>query len=60
MSDVDIPVLPEGTRLIHIGPHKTGTTSLQGALWTAPQRRCATRASSTRAAHATPPTRSAR
>ena len=35
MSDVDIPVLPEGTRLIHIGPHKTGTTSLQGALWTA-------------------------
>ena len=28
-------VLPEGTRLLHIGPHKTGTTSLQGALWTA-------------------------
>jgi hypothetical protein len=26
------PVLvPEGTRLLHIGPHKTGTSSLQGA-----------------------------
>ena len=26
-------VLPEGTRLVHIGPHKTGTTSLQAALF---------------------------
>jgi hypothetical protein len=24
-------LLPEGTRLVHIGPHKTGTTTLQGA-----------------------------
>ncbi len=29
-----LPV-PEGTRLVHIGPHKTGTTSLQAALWDA-------------------------
>lgn len=28
-------LLPEGSRLIHIGPHKTGTTSLQAALWNA-------------------------
>ena len=28
-------LLPEGTRLLHIGPHKTGTTSLQGALFAA-------------------------
>lgn len=28
-------VLPEGTRLLHIGPHKTGTTALQAALWNA-------------------------
>ncbi len=27
--------LAEGTRLIHIGPHKTGTTALQGALFAA-------------------------
>jgi hypothetical protein len=27
------PSLPEGTRLVHIGPHKTGTTALQAALW---------------------------
>jgi hypothetical protein len=33
-TDDDL-VLPEGTRLLHIGPHKTGTTALQGALWTA-------------------------
>lgn len=26
--------LPEGGRLVHIGPHKTGTTSLQAALYT--------------------------
>ena len=25
-------LLPEGTRLLHIGPHKTGTSSLQSAL----------------------------
>ncbi|GGL69443.1 hypothetical protein GCM10010129_11080 [Streptomyces fumigatiscleroticus] len=27
--------LPAGTRLVHIGPHKTGTTSIQGALFAA-------------------------
>ncbi|TQJ53057.1 hypothetical protein OHU34_27655 [Streptomyces sp. NBC_00080] len=27
--------LPAGTRLLHIGPHKTGTTSIQGALFAA-------------------------
>jgi hypothetical protein len=27
----DDVLLPEGTRLLHIGPHKTGTTTLQGA-----------------------------
>lgn len=27
--------LPVGTRLLHIGPHKTGTTSIQGALFAA-------------------------
>ncbi|WP_035703918.1 hypothetical protein [Glycomyces tenuis] len=26
------PALPVGTRLVHIGPHKTGTTAIQGAL----------------------------
>ncbi len=26
-------LLPSGTRLVHIGPHKTGTTSLQAALY---------------------------
>ncbi len=35
VGDVDNLVLPEQTRLLHIGPHKTGTTSLQGALWMA-------------------------
>jgi hypothetical protein len=30
-----IPPLPTGTRLLHIGPHKTGTTSIQGALFEA-------------------------
>ncbi|MFE9442737.1 hypothetical protein ACFYO2_27950 [Streptomyces sp. NPDC006602] len=30
-----IPPLPTGTRLLHIGPHKTGTTSIQGALFAA-------------------------
>ncbi|MEV6170453.1 hypothetical protein AB0L99_19765 [Streptomyces sp. NPDC051954] len=28
-----IAPLPSGTRLLHIGPHKTGTTSIQGALF---------------------------
>jgi hypothetical protein len=27
----DDVLLPEGTRLLHIGPHKTGTTTLQGS-----------------------------
>ncbi|MFI6434648.1 hypothetical protein [Streptomyces sp. NPDC050759] len=37
----DLPVngvtapLPGGTRLLHIGPHKTGTTAIQGALFAA-------------------------
>lgn len=31
MSDDDL-LLPQGSRLLHIGPHKTGTTALQGAL----------------------------
>ncbi|WP_053847277.1 hypothetical protein [Streptomyces sp. NRRL B-24085] len=37
----DLPVngptapLPAGTRLLHIGPHKTGTTAVQGALFAA-------------------------
>jgi hypothetical protein len=31
----DSLLLPSGVRLIHIGPHKTGTTALQGALWNA-------------------------
>lgn len=30
--------LPAGTRLLHIGPHKTGTTSIQGALFAARDR----------------------
>jgi hypothetical protein len=30
-----IPPLPAGTRLLHIGPHKTGTTAVQGALFAA-------------------------
>ncbi|MEU6354164.1 hypothetical protein ABZ896_33370 [Streptomyces sp. NPDC047072] len=40
----DLPVngvtapLPAGTRLLHIGPHKTGTTSIQGALFAAKDR----------------------
>lgn len=28
-------LLPQGARLVHIGPSKTGTTSLQGAMWAA-------------------------
>ena len=31
---MSVPV-PEGTRLVHIGPHKTGTTAVQNALWNA-------------------------
>jgi hypothetical protein len=40
----DLPVngatapLPVGTRLLHIGPHKTGTTAIQGALFAAKDR----------------------
>ena len=34
-ADREAPPVPAGTRLLHIGPHKTGTTSLQAALWTA-------------------------
>lgn len=30
MSEPDL-LLPVGTRLVHIGPHKTGTTAVQGA-----------------------------
>lgn len=30
--------LPDGTRLVHIGPHKTGTTAVQGALHLARER----------------------
>ncbi|MCZ0989260.1 hypothetical protein O1M54_32920 [Streptomyces diastatochromogenes] len=30
--------LPAGTRLLHIGPHKTGTTAVQGALFAAKDR----------------------
>ncbi|MFD3732468.1 hypothetical protein [Streptomyces sp. NPDC058632] len=30
-----VPPLPDGTRLLHIGPHKTGTTAVQGALFAA-------------------------
>src|SRR5438477_12003958 len=31
----DHVLLPIGARLLHIGPHKTGTTSVQAALWEA-------------------------
>ena len=33
--ETDCTRLPAGTRLLHIGPHKTGTTSIQGALFAA-------------------------
>ena len=36
MSEAFVPV-PEGTRLVHVGPHKTGTTAVQNALWDARQ-----------------------
>ncbi|WGX96213.1 hypothetical protein [Nocardioides sp. L-11A] len=29
------PPLADGTTLVHIGPYKTGTTAMQGALWAA-------------------------
>ncbi|MFJ9536591.1 hypothetical protein ACIRPX_04960 [Streptomyces sp. NPDC101225] len=36
VNDTDRPTpLPSGCRLLHIGPHKTGTTSIQGALFAA-------------------------
>ena len=28
-----MPPFPEGSRVVHIGPHKTGTTAVQAALW---------------------------
>lgn len=31
MTDPKAGPLPDGTRLLHIGPHKTGTTTIQGA-----------------------------
>ncbi len=31
----EAPLLPAGTRLIHIGPSKTGTTSVQASMWAA-------------------------
>ncbi len=34
-SDASCLLVSEGTRLVHIGPHKTGTTALQGALFAA-------------------------
>ena len=33
--DREALLLPVGTRLIHIGPSKTGTTALQAAMWSA-------------------------
>ncbi|MGW0334051.1 hypothetical protein ACWD0J_19635 [Streptomyces sp. NPDC003011] len=34
-ANAEIAPLPAGTRLLHIGPHKTGTTAVQGALFAA-------------------------
>jgi hypothetical protein len=34
-EELRAPALPAGTRLLHIGPHKTGTTAVQGALFAA-------------------------
>lgn len=31
MSGLEDLLLPEGSRIVHIGPHKTGTTAVQGA-----------------------------
>ncbi|MHB9861748.1 hypothetical protein [Streptomyces sp. YIM S03343] len=36
--DAAAVALPAGTRLLHIGPHKTGTTAIQGALFAAKDR----------------------
>jgi hypothetical protein len=33
-----VPSLPSGTRLLHIGPHKTGSSAIQGALHAARER----------------------
>ena len=33
-----VPQLPSGTRLLHVGPHKTGSSAIQGALHTARER----------------------
>lgn len=35
MSRPPVPPLPDGSTLVHIGPYKTGTTAMQGALWDA-------------------------
>jgi len=35
MTQPVVEPLPSGTTLIHIGPYKTGTTAMQGALWAA-------------------------
>jgi hypothetical protein len=32
VAPADLP-LPEGSRIVHIGPHKTGTTALQASFW---------------------------
>ncbi|MFD0314974.1 hypothetical protein [Streptomyces flavalbus] len=37
-SPARVTPLPPGTRLLHIGPHKTGTTAVQGALFAARDR----------------------
>ncbi|MFF4569190.1 hypothetical protein [Streptomyces sp. NPDC001410] len=37
-TDCTKETLPAGTRLLHIGPHKTGTTAIQGALFAAKER----------------------
>jgi hypothetical protein len=34
-ADRETLLVPVGTRLVHIGPSKTGTTSLQAAMWAA-------------------------
>ncbi len=34
-GDLEALQLPAGSRLVHIGPSKTGTTSVQGAMWSA-------------------------
>lgn len=34
MSPTGVPAIPEGSILLHVGMHKTGTTALQGVLYT--------------------------